>query len=611
MKGWEGLSSVIQVLLLIGFFAWVAFWSFLTINFRPALVRLYEGYWSEENFFIRPLKRWRRQYWQRRWDKLSEDDDQLNKQQSILAGEQYEYQRLRKFLIEFSTETQLDSQQVTISEEELGRSLKTLDKDIQRLQKEVSFDSQLEKKLQSLRQQVRSLWREILPKNIKVKEEEKRVWNKYQDQLEKLTDSLEKLVNRLFGEVEEQRIRLNNQFFLYYPPHRDDVMPTQLGNVLKGAERAVQERYQLDAVLIWPRLQPALPNEFAQPLQDAKMSLDLVVTLSSYTLLFGLPLSIWLSLESSARLPWWIPLVQIVLALLLRSDISFIMAALAFGLTWGISLTPSFLTTYFIKLQIFLILAAGIFLAVWITYQNAIQAAVAYGEKIKAAFDLYRWKTLEGLNLQLPPNYEEERQLWKQVCGLLYRNYPPHSDYYRYVKQTNTKEPAPKPPDKISIPVPKKLLPIYHLITTDDLKEIEIPEAQIHENALKEHSAIIGRCSLQSLPAHQPILMSALTEEKYLKDTVAVGIQATPAMTFGGQLKSGDIVNIIIMPTGTASTPVVRENLLVLDVKSVTTQTDDKSPDNPFVVVIALPKSQQIEFASQTFGATLLLTRKL
>ncbi|HBB31256.1 MAG TPA: hypothetical protein DDZ80_15465, partial [Cyanobacteria bacterium UBA8803] len=340
VKEWEGLSSIIQALLLIGFFAWVSFWSFLTINFRPALVRLYEGYWPEENLVIRPLKRWRRQYWQQRWDGLSKLDDQLNEQQKILAGEQDEYQMLWEFLRKFSTETQLDSQQVTISETELSKSLGTLEKDIQLLQTKVISDSQLAQ-LQNLGQQVRSLWQKILPKLLKVKQEEKRVWDEYQEKLQMLTDVLEKLTNRLFGEVEEQRIRLNNQFFLYYPPHRDDVMPTLLGNVLKGAERSVQERYQLDAVLIWPRLQPALPNEFAQSLQDAKMSLDLVVTLSSYTWLFGLPLSIWLSLESSARLPWWIPFVQLILAFLLRSNISALIALLALSLTWGIYLTPS------------------------------------------------------------------------------------------------------------------------------------------------------------------------------------------------------------------------------------------------------------------------------
>lgn len=68
----------------------------------------------------------------------------------------------------------------------------------------------------------------------------------------------------------------------------------------------------------------------------------------------------------------------------------------------------------------------------WLCYQNAVQAALDYGEKIKAAFDLYRWEVLKQLHLQLPKNFEEERKLWTEVGGLLLRSYVPDSQYYRF-----------------------------------------------------------------------------------------------------------------------------------------------------------------------------------
>ncbi|NEO98687.1 MAG: hypothetical protein F6K58_08395 [Symploca sp. SIO2E9] len=615
LKGWEGLSGIIQGLLLIGFFVWVAFWSFLTINFRPALVRLYEGYWSELNPLIRILKRRRRRYWQQRWDKLDRSDRQLQELEEILTGEKIEYQQLRDSLVKSNQETQPDSNQAKFSEKTLSDKLNKLEKDLQSLKEEKITKEQLQE-LQNLGQQVRSWWQKLLQNLKEVRDDDKSVWNKHRDRLQQLTNNLKELVQRHFGEVEEERLRLNQEFFLYYPPHRDDVMPTQLGNILKAAERSVQERYQLDAILIWTRLQPALPNEFVQPMQDAKMSLDLMVTLSGYILLFGLPLSIWLSFQSSTILPWWISLVLVVLSIFLRFNVSLLLALSSLSLSWLISLKPTLLVSGFIQLQISITLTTAVLLAAWLSYQNAVQAAVAYGEKIKAAFDLYRWKALEGLHLQLPPNHQEERKMWQEVCGLLYRSYPPDPRYYRYVKQANTKDPVSELSPTFRLPVPKQTLPAYHLITADDIKEKEIPEAQVPGDALRHQSELIGYSPLQLLPANQPVSRFVLTEPKYLKDTMAVGIPATPAMTLGGNLKAGDVIDITLVPVAIESEPqpepVTFSDILVLDVKLMQEKKSfaEQVSEQPFVVVIALPTVRRLEFATQSAGVTVLLTRK-
>lgn len=416
-------------------------------------------------------------------------------------------------------------------------------------------------------------------------------------------------------EIQERIERIDNELFRYYPTERAEIMPTQLGNVLKASEMYAGERYNLDAVLIWPRLLPALPKEFVESFSSAKVSLDLMVTLSAYVLLFGLPLAAWLAAKSSVMLPAVFSLELMILAFVFRLRIEFGLAILVLALTVGASQIPLALKPFLSQLQVFIILATNVLLAARLTYQNAVQAAVAYGEQIKTAFDLYRWKALEGLNLQLPPNLTEERKLWAQVCGLLYRNYSPDFNYYRYVKQANTKDYAPDTPS-VSWSVPAKTLPAYRPIVADNFAEKEIPEAQIPTDAVQQRDELIGYCPLEPLIANQPISRSVLVEQKYLTDTIAVGIRATPAMTFGGQLQPGDLVNIIARPAvteapTTEAPPTVWENLLVLDVKSVAAQAADKSLDYPFVVVIALPKSKQTEFAVQTLDATLLVSRKL
>jgi flagella basal body P-ring formation protein FlgA len=262
------------------------------------------------------------------------------------------------------------------------------------------------------------------------------------------------------------------------------------------------------------------------------------------------------------------------------------------------------------QLQVFIILATNVLLAARLTYQNAVQAAVAYGEQIKTAFDLYRWKALEGLNLQLPPNLKEERKLWGQVCGLLYRNYSPDFNYYRYVKQTNTKDPEPELSNNVHLPVPTTLLPPYRPILANDIAEKEIPEAQIPTDAVRQRDELTGRCPLQPLTPNQPISRSILVEAKYLTDTIAVGIQATPAMTLGGRLKAGDIADILLVSdegatSTTLPTSIVWENILILDVRSVTALND-----YPFVVVIALPKTLEKEFASVHPQARWLIASK-
>src|SRR5579884_3713558 len=122
-KIWDGLKIVAQVLLVIAFLSWVIFCSFLTINFRAALIRLYEGYWPNTGFFG-SIYNLRRKYWQKRWEKQDTRDNELKEQQGILRTERKEYEKLLNSLeVKEAATRQPSSEQAEQVEKQLNKLL--------------------------------------------------------------------------------------------------------------------------------------------------------------------------------------------------------------------------------------------------------------------------------------------------------------------------------------------------------------------------------------------------------------------------------------------------------------------------------------------------------
>jgi hypothetical protein len=227
----------------------------------------------------------------------------------------------------------------------------------------------------------------------------KRYYQRRWDFLEKETEHLAEEITRLESnipkgetslqtrerkqKVEELRNQLGvleREWFLFLPPSRAQVMPTQLGNILRASEIYPLRRYKLDAVVMWPRMQGLLPKEYAESLRDAKANLDLLLVVTTIAGLFSLGWEIGLGILAN------------------RWDL-FVIASLS----WILAL---------------------------LSYSATLHAARSYSELIKASFDLYRWELLKALHLKLPENYEGERKLWDQVNDLLYRNYPPAPEVF-------------------------------------------------------------------------------------------------------------------------------------------------------------------------------------
>jgi hypothetical protein len=373
LKSWAGMGIPEQVLVFIAFVAWVMFWSFLTVNFRTMLMQLYEGYWPRVSLW-NVFYRWRLAGWRAHWNDLDEQDRSLEEQELALLNLRNMLNDLRDSL------DQIDKQEI---EADVATLVDRLEVHLKQLQPFADGDTSLPATLPESSQKTQEWWTQHAASFLKVAGD-----SAGYGQLMQAAQKLEPLVNQCYRVVQRRRNSLYNKL-LTMPPGREDVMPTMLGNVLKAAEVYPATRYHLDAVLIWSRLQPELPAECSDSLQVAKTSLDLMVTLSASFIVFGIPLTLWILVRWSPYLPPWVALIT-------------------FLLTIGLS---------------------------WISYLNAVQAGIQYGERIKAAFDLYRWKVLQSLHLKLPENFKQEQQLWEEVCGLLARSYPPDASVYSYVKQ--------------------------------------------------------------------------------------------------------------------------------------------------------------------------------
>lgn len=159
-----------------------------------------------------------------------------------------------------------------------------------------------------------------------------------------------------------------------YPPETqpEHVMPTRLGNVLKSAERHPRLRYGLDAVLVWPRLHPLLPDRVVAGLAAARAGLESRLVMTTLFALFAAHSGTALLV---ARQSWWL-------------------FAVCFG---------------------------GGALAAWISYATAVSAAVGYAEQVKVAFDIYRLDLLRQLDGTEPGTAARERRRWQELSLLWWR----------------------------------------------------------------------------------------------------------------------------------------------------------------------------------------------
>lgn len=177
--------------------------------------------------------------------------------------------------------------------------------------------------------------------------------------------------------------RRYEEIYLTYPlpTQREEVMPTRLGNILKNSELYPRDRYDIDAVLIWPRLYNLFPESFKQSVIELRGNLDFMLVISALAASF---------------------------------------AFLAGGYLLASKASPLVFLACFV---------GGLFVA-RLSYNAALGSALLYAQQIKAAFDLHRNELLKQMRVPLPATLSAERTTWAELCQLLYRNIPPTSWAY-------------------------------------------------------------------------------------------------------------------------------------------------------------------------------------
>jgi hypothetical protein len=152
-----------------------------------------------------------------------------------------------------------------------------------------------------------------------------------------------------------------------------DVLPTRLGNTIRSAERYPQEQYKLDSVSLWPRMIAVIPKDYAAGIDDAKSIMDFFLNasvLSSFLAIFLLIAGLGCRKPLSSSAGFWLWFMEVVLASL----------------------------------------------AAWQCYRYANSRAAAWGEVLRASYDLYRFDLLKQLGYhQVPATRHAERELWAAI----------------------------------------------------------------------------------------------------------------------------------------------------------------------------------------------------
>jgi Flp pilus assembly protein CpaB len=590
MTSWGELSGGVQALVVVGALVFVAFWTFALVNVRNVIERLYQGYWPEGRVAQR-LDRSCRRAMEHTRRRLFERDRALEEEAALLREEIATY---------------------PVSAEDVGQApggdgvdLGVLLDDLERQHAALTGPNATVESARGAARRVRSAWHVMSADAAR---------DAVAERLTRITADLLMALQRLARRREEQRLALYQRLSLSFPPETESVRPTSLGNVLRSAERYPWQRYRLDAVVVWSRLQSLLPSEFADLLQKSKTSFDLALTLATYTWAIGVPAAVWFTVRSG-----WIAGGGWAIALSALAGVCFgavIARAHAFpavrvlGSAVGVASIATLAAVLWPDLPgaegirrsggVLLITALVVLLGYGL-YRNAVRAAIGYGEVLRAAFDLHRWRVLDALHLRTPPDLAEERVMWEQLSRALYRGSTPDPAYHQYVSDDKTK-PAAAPRHWVCAPV--RALGRYHLLTPDDVHLVTV-EGPLPVNAVTATRQVSGCLTITPLSADQPVPANVLVPAARLSGCVALPV-AVPGATAQLQgLQLGDRVDVFTVRSAPGGPEVQRiaEDVLVLDVTETATE--------PAQVLLALPKDQQEALLIATSEGVIRLSRSL
>jgi hypothetical protein len=361
LEQWGQLDGQVQGFLAAALLIWVLFTAYVLHIFMGELTKFYEGRWG----FLKAIPRAMRERSKKAWKRLRDRDEALGDQIRALKARQEVFEKLLdRDVPPLPYGTRVDvpamAQEATVLYDQVRDWTAEDYLDDEKW-------NEMEEKLGSLQARILALSEDELDRHKTAIGAGSKADLVFRAPYE--------FLKNLVGELEQERLAVYQEWSVAFPARLSWVMPTELGNHLRTAATYPFLRYNLDAPVIWPRLQETLPEKFAGRLGEAKMNMDLMLVLTTL--------------------------------------------ALIFGIAWGV-IFAVWANDWLAALIAFLVSMA----IARVAYLNASQSALSYGELLKTAFDLYRWDALKALHFDLPPDLESEKKLWGEIGGLLYRNYP-------------------------------------------------------------------------------------------------------------------------------------------------------------------------------------------
>jgi hypothetical protein len=165
----------------------------------------------------------------------------------------------------------------------------------------------------------------------------------------------------------------------YFPKRRSDLLPTRMGNGIRAFERHSNERWGLDGVTIFPRIEGLLSAEERELHVDAKVDLYLFMNAAVGAVAVGACLIIDQALN--APLPAW---------------------------SWPLYAIP--------------------FAVAYLLYLAATGRAVGWGDVVRSSVDLHRLEIYGKLGLRAPNSFSDERAMADRVNKALLYGHPLLSD---------------------------------------------------------------------------------------------------------------------------------------------------------------------------------------
>ncbi len=114
-------------------------------------------------------------------------------------------------------------------------------------------------------------------------------------------------------------------------------------------------------------------------------------------------------------------------------------------------------------------------------------------------------------------------------------------------------------------------IPAFTVVLETDVVTTDRAERDVPREAIRDKNNIVGRYSLQDIPADEPVVEGMLggAADDGRKLPFALALTGGPNVALGGRLSGGDEVDILLTPTvGSSSVPRIRQ-AIVLDEPSV------------------------------------------